>query len=143
MGAIKTIRDEFFSEPRDDIAAIHLMGSKCGACGEVSLGKPPACPHCQSEALAPLPLGREGTLYSYTVVRNQPPGDYKGAVNPFVPYAVGLVELPEGVRILCRIDAALDALAIGAPLRLSVYPYYQDAEGNTVLSYSYAAHEVP
>jgi uncharacterized protein len=141
MGAIKTIRDDFFSEPRDDIAAIHLMGSACGDCAEVSLGRPPACPNCQSEALSPLPLGRTGTLYSYTVVRNQPPGDYKGATNPFVPYAVGLVELPEGLRILCRIDAALDALTIGAPLTLSIHPYYQNADGETVLSYSYAATE--
>jgi uncharacterized OB-fold protein len=136
---MKTIHDEFFSEPRDDIGTIHLRGSACRSCGEVFLGTPHACANCQSEALDPIPLGRDGTLYSYTIVRNQPPGDYKGGVNPFVPYPVGLVELPEGVRILCRVDAPFDALKIGIPLRLSVCPYYHDTEGKEVLSYTYAA----
>lgn len=136
--AFKTIRDDFFSEPRDDVAKIHLMGSRCRTCGEAFLGDLNACANCQSEALDSIPLGREGKLFSYTVVRNQPPGDYKGAVNPFVPFAVGLVELPEGVRILCRIDAPLDGLKIDMPLTLSVHPYYQNADGETVLSYSFA-----
>jgi uncharacterized OB-fold protein len=139
MTELRTIRDDFFSEPNADTSLMRLMGSRCKACGEAFLGAPEGCANCQSEEFDPIPLSREGRLFSYTVVRNQPPGDYKGAVNPFVPYPVGLVELSEGLRILCRIDAEIDALKIDMPLTLSVHPYYQDQEGNTVLSYSYAA----
>ena len=41
-----------------------------------------------------------------------PPGAYKGP-EPFVPFALGLVELPEGLRVMSPLEGDIDALKIG------------------------------
>jgi len=83
------------------------MGSKCKDCGEVALGKRQGCSNCGGENLEGAPLGRRGKLWTYTVIRHKPPGDYKGP-DPFVPFGLGLVELPEGIRVLSPIQCDLD-----------------------------------
>ena len=136
-----TVRDDFFSSREGPLADIALAGTVCGECGEVSLGSVPACPNCQSTALTPTTLSREGELYSYTIVRNRPPGDYKGGdkagEGPFVPVPVGLVELPEGIRVLSVLDCPLDAPQVGMPMTLDVYELYRDETGQPVLSYRF------
>ena len=82
-------------------------------------------------------LSRDGTLYSYTIVRYKPPGDYKGP-EPFEPFAVGLVEVPEGVRILSPlIGCNFDDLKIDMNLELVVEKLYRDEEGRNVLIYKF------
>lgn len=74
-------------------------------------------------------------LYSYTIARNRPPGNYVGP-DPFQPFAIGLVELPEGLRILAPLtDCDLENLQIGVRLELKVQKAYEDAEGNDVVGY--------
>ena len=136
-----TVRDDFFSRPRDQIGNVSLMGATCSDCGEVFLGAPSACQNCQSERLEYAPLSRDGVLYSYTVVRTSPPGDYKGQTDPFQPYPVGLVELPEGVRLLSVLDVEIDALKIGMSMTLSVFPLYENEAGKPVLSYRFQRAE--
>ena len=95
------IRDDFLSKPLSPPESVSLMGMRCRSCGEVFFGKVIACQNCQGKDLESRPLSRRGTLYTYTMIRNAPPGDYKGQ-QPFQPFPVGLVELPEecrGVRI--------------------------------------------
>lgn len=133
----ETIRDDFFSTRDGPLADIRLVGTICGACSEASFGTVASCQNCQGTDLQPLTLSSEGTLYSYTVVRNRPPGDYKGAVDPFVPFPAGLVELAEGIRVLSVLDCELDALRIGMPLVLDVFELYRTEEGTPVLSYRF------
>ncbi len=80
-----------------------------------------------------IPLSQRGTLWSYTVIRHQPPVGYKGP-DPFVPYGLGLVELPEGIRILSPIDCDLTKIKIGMDLKSEVYKLYQNEEGNEVMA---------
>jgi len=136
-GQYATIRDDFFSTREGPLADIRLAGTICNACGEPSLGTVPACQNCQSPDLRPATLSREGELFSYTVVRNRPPGDYKGPDNPFVPFPVGLVELPEGIRVLSVLDCALDEPRVGMAIVLDVYELYRNEEGAPVLSYRF------
>jgi hypothetical protein len=82
------------------------------------------------------PLSRRGKLWTYTVIRHRPPGDYKGA-DPFVPFGLGLVELPEGIRVLSPLDCALDKLKIGMDLELEVFPYFRDQEGKEVMAFKF------
>ncbi len=81
-------------------------------------------------------FANRGKLYSYTVIRHRPPGDYKGP-DPFVPFGLGLVELPEGIRVLSRIDGDINTLKIGMELELEVYRLYEDAEGNEVMAFHF------
>src|SRR5215470_11717623 len=81
----------------------HLIGSRCTRCGEVTFPANAFCPQCCQQTAERLPLARCGTLYSFTVQRFRPPPPYRGP-EPYVPYAVGMIELPEGVRITSLLE---------------------------------------
>ncbi len=131
------VREDFFSTPLYPPEKVNLMGSKCRDCGEVFLGKVVACQNCQGENLENVTLSRSGKLYSYTIARYKPPGNYKGP-EPFEPFAVGLVELPEGVRILSPITGCgFEQLKIGMKLNLVVEELYVNEQGSHVLSYKF------
>jgi len=117
------IREGLLTKPLDDLDKVRLQGSRCSSCGETSLGDNRVCPNCGLDTVAPLPLGKRGTLWTYTVARHKPPGNYKGP-DPFQPFGMGLVELPEGIRVLAPIDCPVDQLKIGLELefRASVRP---------------------
>jgi len=84
-----------------------------------------------------LPLSRRGTLYSFTVQRFKPPPPYKGP-EPFVPYGVGMIELPEGLRVTAVLEEGDPArLQVGMEMELVVASLFEDAEGNEVLGYKF------
>lgn len=132
------ISQDFFTQPLEPLEKVRLKGRRCIKCGEVFLGKPDDCENCQSANLEAVVLSDKGKLYSYTVVRNRPPGDYKGEDNPFVPFAVGLVALPEGVILLSRLAKCdFNSLKIGMDVKLAVDTLYKDEKGNDVLIYTF------
>jgi uncharacterized OB-fold protein len=86
-----------------------LTGGRCAACGTLRFPIREVCPSCQHDVVEPVALSTTGTIYTFTVVRAAPPG-YQGET----PYAYGVVELPEGLRVTTTITADdLDAIAIG------------------------------
>ncbi|MFD7923454.1 Zn-ribbon domain-containing OB-fold protein [Streptomyces sp. NPDC059740] len=78
------------------------------------------CPRCGGTA-EPAVLRGTGTLWTWTVQRHAPKSPpYQAPPGGFVPFAVGYVELPEGVRVAAVLD--VDDLAdvhIGMPLRVT------------------------
>jgi uncharacterized OB-fold protein len=131
------LKEDFFSKPLYPLDQVCLMGTRCHDCGEVFMGKAVACEQCQSENLESIPLSGTGKLYSYTIDWNKPGGDYRGP-EPYQPFAVGLVELPEGIRIVSALtDCDFDRLRTNMELELSVEELYQDAGGNTVVTYKF------
>lgn len=131
------IKDDFLSKPLYPLENVKLMGSSCLSCGEVYFGKAVACQQCQAEDMDDITLSRQGTLYSYTIARNKPPGDYKGP-EPFEPFAIGLVELPEGIRILAPLkEVNFNEIKIGMELELSLEEFYTDEEGRCVIAYGF------
>ncbi len=130
------IREGLFTSPLDDPGQVTFMGSRCAACGEVALGKQAACGNCGGDQMAEILLSRRGKLWTYTVIRHRPPGDYKGP-DPFVPFGLGLVELPEGLRVLSPLACALGVLKIGMDLELEVYPLFRNDKGNEVMAFRF------
>lgn len=114
------IREGLLNGPLSSLDDVRLLGSKCSTCGETSLGKAAVCPNCGRMTVREVSLSEHGVLWSFTVVRHKPPGDYRGP-EPFVPFGLGLVELPDGLRVLSPIDCSIDELAIGLKLRLKPY----------------------
>lgn len=96
---------------------VQLLGSKCKICDEVSIGTNAVCLNCGSDQIDGIELGSEGELWTYTIIRHKPPGEYLGP-DPFEPYALGLVELPDGVRIMAPIDGDIETLKIGSKVHL-------------------------
>ena len=130
------IREGLFTMPLSPLVQVSLVGSKCRNCGEVSLGTVSSCPNCAGQDLEVIPLSQRGKLWTYTVIRHRPPGDYKGP-DPFIPFGEGLVELAEGIRVKSPIDGDVDRLKIGTELGLVVYKLYENEEGNEVIAFKF------
>lgn len=110
---------------------MRLTGSRCPQCGEVSLGERVLCPNCGGDAVETVALGEDGVLWSYTVIRHRPPGNYEGQ-EPFAPFGLGLVELPDGLRVLSPLACDISALQIGMRLRFKAH-LRLSAEGERIL----------
>ncbi|MER6946980.1 bifunctional MaoC family dehydratase N-terminal/OB-fold nucleic acid binding domain-containing protein [Nonomuraea sp. NPDC000554] len=98
----------------DGVRQGELRIQSCADCGELRHPPGPVCPACRSTNRSHVVAAGEGTLYSY-VVHHHPP--VPGRETPF---AVAVVELPEGVRIVGNVvDCPTDEITIGMPLRVT------------------------
>ena len=132
------IREDLLTTPLDDLSKVHLKGTKCKDCGEVFMGHVIGCANCGSEKMEPTVFSDNGILYTYSIIQYVPPGDYRGPKDPFVPFVEGLVELPDGIRIVAPVlECAVDAAKINMPLKLKVYDFFKDEEGNDVVAFCY------
>lgn len=116
---------------------VKLLGSKCKDCGEVSIGTCEVCLNCGSESMDSLELASEGTLWTYTIVRHKPPGGYLGPED-FEPFGLGLVELPDGVRIMAPLEGNIDDFKIGSKLVLKPWILHS-ADGEAFRAFRFAA----
>ncbi|MFC1982225.1 Zn-ribbon domain-containing OB-fold protein [Chloroflexota bacterium] len=129
------ISEDLLTTPLDRLEEVRLKGTKCRSCGEVVLGKSTACQNCANQDMEAVVLGNKGKLYSYTVLRHRPPGDYKGP-EPFVPFGLGLIELPDGLSVLAPLTGCdIDNLKIGMEFELLTEKLYQDEDGNDVMMF--------
>ena len=96
----------------DAAAAGTLLLKRCDACGEPHYYPRAICPFCGSDRTAWVAASGRGTIYSYSVFRRAP-----------VPYAIAYVTLEEGPTMMTNIvDADLDAIRIGQPVRVRFTP---------------------
>ncbi|MFD4631718.1 bifunctional MaoC family dehydratase N-terminal/OB-fold nucleic acid binding domain-containing protein [Streptomyces sp. NPDC058284] len=95
------------------VADHRLLIQRCAGCGELRFPWLPGCNVCGSPEWDTVEASGEGTVYSYVVMHHPP----FPAFDP--PYAVGLVELAEGVRIISNVTGVpYDKVRIGMPVRL-------------------------
>jgi uncharacterized OB-fold protein len=83
-------------------------------------------------------LSGRGRLWSWTAVTTAPPG-YGGDV----PYGFGVVELPEGLRVVTRLtEADPSRLSAGRPMELVLVPVGADGDGGRrVVTYAFAPED--
>jgi hypothetical protein len=134
------IRVDLLSTPLDPLTGVRLMGTSCSACGEVTLGASGSCANCCGTTVEAIALSPRGKLWTYTVIRNRPPGDYRGP-EPFKPYGVGLVELPDGIRVLSPLGGDVNRFTIGAEMVFEPYCLYRNAEGAEVIAFRFVPAE--
>jgi uncharacterized protein len=124
------VRDGLFS----DTDPPALLGTRCGACGSVHFPRADACTYCAAEEPEPVELSRRAKLWAWTAVTAPPPG-YAGEV----PYGIGVVELPEGVRVITLLtENDPSSLTEGQPMELQIVPLHRDDDGNDVVTYAFA-----
>lgn len=129
------ILDGLLSGSLSDLDNLTLAGCKCTSCGETALGSKTICPNCGRDTVKNISLSDRGVLWSFTVVRHRPPGNYRGP-EPFVPFGLGLVELPDGLRVLTPIKCDIEKLKIG--LGLQFRPYVRkDPDGREVVAFEF------
>jgi uncharacterized OB-fold protein len=111
-----------------------LLGSRCTACGTVFFPKESQfCrnPACSGESFEELALSRRGRVWSYTDAQYQPPPPYISRTDPYVPFALAAVELPEGIVVLGQVADGYGVadLRVGTEVELVVEPLYADEAG--------------
>lgn len=111
-----------------------LVGTKCAECGTIAFPRETTfCknPACASETFEDVELSRRGTVWSYTDAQYQPPAPYIPATDPYEPFALAAVELPEGLVVMGQVadGYGVDDLTVGAGVELVVEPLYTDDEG--------------
>lgn len=79
-----------------------LLLQHCLACGHVQYYQQGMCRQCASERLEHRPASGRGKIHSYSVVYRAPGPAFKGDT----PYAVLLVELEEGPRMISSLVGA-------------------------------------
>ncbi|MGG7572476.1 bifunctional MaoC family dehydratase N-terminal/OB-fold nucleic acid binding domain-containing protein [Streptomyces sirii] len=95
------------------VDAHRLLIQRCGGCGELRFPWLPGCGGCGSPEWDTVEASGAGTVYSYVVMHHPP----FPAFDP--PYAVGLIELAEGVRMVSNvIGVPHDKVRIGMPVQL-------------------------
>ncbi|WP_405881198.1 OB-fold domain-containing protein [Streptomyces sp. NBC_01136] len=98
-----------------------LLIQRCGDCGALRFPWLPGCGACGSLDWDTVEASGDGTVYSYVVMHHPP----FPAFDP--PYAVGLIELAEGVRIVSNvIGVPYDKVRIGMPVRLRFERYDEE-----------------
>ena len=125
-----------FTWPSD---APQLIGSRCIACGEVMFPKKSYCrnPDCKTGNTERILLSKRGTLYSYTIVTSTPPPPFD-IIHNTAPYALGLVEMPEGITVLGLLTTYdKEQLSPGRTMEMIIDTMYTNDEGNDVVTYKF------
>lgn len=121
MGKIP-IREGLLTERLDG----DLIGFRCKSCNHILPPLSVVCIFCFGEELEKIPLSRQGKLYSYTIVY-QPHKHFK------VPYAVGYVELPEGLKLFSHLkEREGKPFQVGMDMELVVEKLWDEEENEVI-----------
>jgi uncharacterized OB-fold protein len=119
-----------------------LLAARCTTCGNLVFPPPPAdaatfCrnPACAGEETELVELSRRGRVWSYTDAQYQPPAPFVPATDPFEPFALAAVELPEGLVVLGQVAAGhgVGDLRVGDEVELVVETLHADETGERTI----------
>ena len=116
-----------------------LLGSKCASCGTPYFPRSAVChnPECRESKMEEASFGPRGILWS-CAIQNYPPPAPARYEEPYTPYALGMVDMPEGLRVLGRISTDdPEGVEVGAEVELVLERLYLDEEGNEVITWKF------
>jgi uncharacterized OB-fold protein len=109
--AITDAMRPFFAAARDH----RLVVQRCVACGTLRFPAREICTQCVSRDVEWAPVAGRGTVFSYSIVHQV----YDPGFASLVPYAVVIVELEEGVRLVSNlVDCRPADIRIGMPVEV-------------------------
>lgn len=129
------VRAGLWTTPSSPDEKPSLIGSKCPACGEVYFPKKEkgVCINCQHRGLEDIKLSRRGKIHSFSVIMQQPTQFFLGKV----PYAYGVIDLPE-VKVQAHFTGCdFKDLRIGMPVELVLEKLGEDEQGNEVMAHKF------
>jgi uncharacterized OB-fold protein len=93
-----------------------LVVQKCGGCGALRLPPRRLCSNCLSRESSWTPVSGEGEVYSFIIMHRV----YHPAFASQVPYAVAMIKLKDGAKILSNvIGVDPHQVKCGMPVRVS------------------------
>jgi uncharacterized OB-fold protein len=129
-----------FTWPSDEPA---LIASRCAGCATYCFPYVGSCinPACTNKMVEQAMLSRRGVLWSFTIHHYKPPPPFS-CPEPFVPFAIGVIELPENIKVLAMLAVSdPESLQIGVPVQMVVDAVGEDAMGNQLLTWKFALCE--
>jgi uncharacterized OB-fold protein len=109
-----------------------LEANKCKKCGYISFPPRIVCPQCQNREFEETKLAEKGKVLTFTVIR-VPPHQFVDQA----PYAVGIVELDDGVKLTGQIvDCDFEDLKIGKRVKIEFRKVFDEGEAG-ILCYGY------
>jgi uncharacterized protein len=103
-----------------------LIGSRCKKCGTYIFPKAAFCPNpdCEKkiENVEVVQLSNRGILYTWTVQVYPPSAPFK--MEPFEPFPIGMIDLPEGLRVLGMLTT--DQVEYGAEVEMTTRKLFED-----------------
>ena len=115
-----------------------LIGTRCLSCNSYFFPRKQSCgnPKCKEKKIEDTLLSTEGKLWTYTVMRYPPVPPFRSDREP--PYPVGVVELPEGIRVLGLLTGCEpEELEAGMDMKMVIDALYRDEDGQPVLTWKF------
>jgi uncharacterized OB-fold protein len=115
----------------DEKNLAHIVAGQCKACNQTMFPKALVCPKCMDEEILPFLLRDGGVLYSYSKLHLARKGWQ-------VPYVIGYVDFPQGVRVMGPIDTnGPHPPRCGARVRVDVGTLRTGVDGIDYLSHCF------
>ncbi len=130
------VAEGLFAETED---GPRLLGSRCRSCDTPYFPKSAVChnPNCNESKMEDARFGPKGTLWSYSVQYYPPPPPAKYD-EPYVPYALALIDMPEGLRVLARVSTDdPEQVQVRADVELVLEKLYTNPEGDDVITWKF------
>ena len=116
---------------QEEAGIVTLVGGLCPKCGGRFFPRRDVCPHCGcDEGIERVSLAREGRLYTYSVIHAAPKGFD-------TPYAVGYVDLDDGVRVFAQLEGGREELAIDARMAPHKGTIMTRADGTAIVGFKF------
>ena len=122
------VREGLYKETPEGIV---LVGNKCPKCGGAFFPKAEFCTRCLNRELEEMVLSKRGKLYSYTITR-VPVAKYP------VPHAIGMITLPEKVRITAPLVVGDRDFKIGDEMEMEITTLWSEVDRD-VIGYKFKA----
>jgi uncharacterized OB-fold protein len=123
----------------DGPAGARLLGSRCATCTIAYFPRAEVChnPDCSASDVHDAEFGGSGTLWSFSI-QSYPPPPPARYDEPYVPYALGVVDLDDGLRVVGRVDVEDPAsLTVGDRVELIVGALCHDEDGTVPVSWMF------
>ncbi len=101
----------------DYLAEGKLMGTVCKKCGNKYFPPRMDCAQCFGDELEWFEIKGPGKLITYSTVNFGPSG-----FEEVQPYTLGIVDFPEGVRVLAKISNKIDPASLKSGMELRPVP---------------------
>ena len=117
---------------RENPQRYRLEAGKCSGCGTVHFPPRRICKECHGREFETVTLPDEGKVVTYTVIRVAP-----SAFTDEAPYAVALVELTDGTRLMSQlVDCEPEQIEMGMSVKIEFRRILEDGEAG-MLAYGY------
>ena len=120
-------------------AGPRLLGSRCASCGAAYFPRGEVChnPECRESKMEEARFGPRGILWS-CAIQNYPPPAPARYEEPYTPYALGMVDMPEGLRVLGRISTDdPEGVEVGVDVELVLERLYVDEDEGEVVTWKF------